>query len=403
MQVIFRQQNVMLFALCLIAIGLPLSPALMSIGQGVLILSWLVFPKSWPKWSEISKQREVFVFLLIFILHIVGLLYTSNFAYAWKDIRIKLPLLLIPLTVLFIVGLEAKHRIIIYLTVLVATLISSAYSMYIYSTIDFSRVDTLRSISPIISHIRLSLICCVSIFLAFHLFQNSKNTIVRVALIAAAVWLLLFIGILGARAGYLSIMISATAIGCFELLRKNMWKTLVLAVVLAVTIPLAMYNYIGSVKKRVNEVFFEIDNYNKGGNPSGHSITQRFVYWGIAKNIFQSSPVIGVGTGDIDDAYKRYYATHTTPLSKEFQFRAHNQYFTVLCTFGIVGLIVFLFSLFFPFYARGGFENKLGTALLIIIMLSMLTEDTLETQAGATFLAYFYSLFILLIPAPNKQ
>jgi len=184
--------------------------------------------------------------------------------------------------------------------------------------------------------------------------------------------------------------------------KQRKFRYLIAGLVLLVSIPYLMYQFVPSVNKRVDEAFWEVRMYKQGENPSGHSISQRFVYWSIAQHIFSENLLLGVGTGDIDDAFKNYYATHQTPLSKEWQFRAHNQYFTILCTFGVLGFFIFIFAFVYPFVVSFNAGNYLGIALMIIVMLSMLTEDTLETQAGATFIAFYFSLFILRRPPLDK-
>ncbi len=392
-------RHIFILGLSLIAIGLTLSPALMSIGQFVLLLNWIIDPNFFSKLKSTFSNKYILAFLGIFIIHILGLIYTSNFQYALKDIRIKLPLLIIPLVVSSSEKLNEKELKIIFYTLIASVFSSSLYSTYLYFNIQNEATDTLRSISPIISHIRFSLITCIAFFICIYLFikdyQNNQRTILSYIWILLAVWFFVFIGILGARAGYLSILIGGIYIAVYAVIKSKkyiyMWLTLAAFIIL----PVLMYQLSSSVERRVKEVFSEIDNYNRGGNPTGHSVTQRFVYWKIALELFKEKPLLGQGTGDIDDAFKNYYATHETPLAKEVQFRAHNQYFTIICTFGIVGFIFFLFGILFPYLGLKLNDEMLASVFMIILLLSMLTEDTLETQAGATFFAYFYSLFIL--------
>lgn len=393
-----------MLGLILIAIGLSLSPALMSIGQGVLVLNWLSERQYQHKWKEIKSNTYLLAFLSIIGIHLLGLLYTSNFEYAFKDIKIKLPLLLIPLVIASSKKLEWKELKTIIYFLIFSVLASSLYSLSIYLQIDFSKVDTLRSISPIISHIRFSLIICMCFFLLSYLIYISDERIWHwrnIVWTIIALWFLVFIGILGARAGYLALMVCIAASIIYQVIVARKWKYIIVFLIVILALPLLMYKYVPSVKQRINEVEYEVNHYEAGGNPSGHSITQRFEYWKIAKHIISENPIIGVGTGDIDDAFKNYYATHETPIRKEYQFRSHNQYLSIASTFGIIGLLIFLFALLYPYFR--GIESYafLPSVFIIITILSMLTEDTLETQAGSTYVAYFYSL--LLFSAFRKK
>ena len=52
---------------------------------------------------------------------------------------------------------------------------------------------------------------------------------------------------------------------------------------------------------------WEFDQFIKGGNPSGHSVTQRFEFWKAAIGIASDNIFIGVGTGDMPHAYRDQY------------------------------------------------------------------------------------------------
>lgn len=391
--------------LLLIAIGLTLSPAFMSIGQVIIVLNWLFDSDLKDRYSSTWKNKSLLAFLLIFIIHIFGLMYTENFQYAIKDLKIKLPLLLIPIVIAGSSALDKRELNFIYIALLSSVFISSIISLYLYITIDNSTTDNLRSISPIISHIRLSLIACVSFFISiyFALEYRSKKISISIAMLLYALWMLYFISILGARAGYLSILVASIVVIFYKCIQYKKYSYIFLSVGFFILTIWFAYQFSKPVQKRVDEVFSEVQSHNKGANPSGKSISQRFVYWNIAQEIFKENKFIGTGTGDIDDAFKNYYESHETNLEKSYQHRAHNQYITMLCTFGLFGFVIFVIAILYPYLKNKLYFDMLATSFLIIFLISMLTEDTLETQAGATFVAFFYALFILRKQPLDKQ
>ena len=81
-------------------------------------------------------------------------------------------------------------------------------------------------------------------------------------------------------------------------------------------------------------------------------------------------------------------------LENKWRRRAHDQFLTFLISFGIPGLLICLFSLIAPLFMKNRQRSFLATVFFILMLLSMLNEDTLETSAGASFVAFFYSLFI---------
>ena len=79
--------------------------------------------------------------------------------------------------------------------------------------------------------------------------------------------------------------------------------------------------------------------------------------------------------------------------------RAHNEYLTLLISFGILGLFWSLFSWTWPAWRMGAFKRPLFVCWAIIFTASCFSEDTIETQMGATFFAYFYTLLVFAYPA----
>jgi O-antigen ligase len=154
---------------------------------------------------------------------------------------------------------------------------------------------------------------------------------------------------------------------------------------------------------KIYEVLWQIDVYRKGGNSSGHSVTQRIYYLEAAWGILRENPWIGVGTGDVMKAFDEYYKRTGSSLSPEWRLRAHNQYLTFLVTYGIPGFLWIMFGLLYPVYLEGKFGEFLMQVFLMVVFLSMLNEDTLETHTGISFFAFFYALFLFALNGDGKE
>lgn len=147
------------------------------------------------------------------------------------------------------------------------------------------------------------------------------------------------------------------------------------------------------MRRRVDKILFEVDNYLNGGNPSGNSIFQRFEFWKASLHIIREHPVLGVGTGDVNAAMQSAYEEIDTQLLPHFRLRPHNQYLTFWVAFGIAGPIILLVIVLLPFLNKGQYRGYLFTVFIVLITLSFITEDSLETQAGVTFFSFFAALF----------
>jgi 5S rRNA maturation endonuclease (ribonuclease M5) len=148
---------------------------------------------------------------------------------------------------------------------------------------------------------------------------------------------------------------------------------------------------------RMYSILWEINDYYHTGGVVGYSIPQRVELWKHSILLIKKQPIFGVGTGDVKDAFAQELQLVDSALAGT-NMRSHNQYFTFAIAFGIVGLLLILFSIFYPVFALKKFRNSLFLVFFCIVILSMLTEDTLEPQDGATFFAFFYSFFLFLFP-----
>ncbi len=156
------------------------------------------------------------------------------------------------------------------------------------------------------------------------------------------------------------------------------------------------YADFNGLEAHIYQTLWEFKSYQAGENPSGHSITMRLEFLKAAKVVLKENWMLGVGTGDVNDVTLQKYEEIKTPLEKKYRLRAHNQYLTFAITFGILGMIWFLFSMFYPLRFTKNEYYSLFVLFLITASFSMLNEDTLETQAGVTFFAFFNSFFLFM-------
>ena len=113
-----------------------------------------------------SLVRQPFFWLVsgLFFLHLLGLWNTEDFTYGMKDIRVKLPLLLMAL--MFAGGpvLTEKEYRSVFFALLTGVLISTGYGFATFAGWTHLPVNDYRDYSHFISHIRLSLLidCCIT-------------------------------------------------------------------------------------------------------------------------------------------------------------------------------------------------------------------------------------------------
>lgn len=151
------------------------------------------------------------------------------------------------------------------------------------------------------------------------------------------------------------------------------------------------------LKSRIYSLFWELSDYRAYGTVSGYTLPQRFELWKNALHLIEKHPVLGVGTGDVKEAFAAQLSVSDSPL-KDSNKLSHNQFLLFFISFGALGLLLILISIFYPFLASRRFKNDLFFIFFVIVICAMMTDDTFERQDGLTFFAFFNAFFLFLMP-----
>lgn len=154
----------------------------------------------------------------------------------------------------------------------------------------------------------------------------------------------------------------------------------------------------GAMTARIGQVLYELEAYRNHGDPNGHSVTMRIEFVRVGLHIARNNWLTGVGTGDTQRAFDAAFDQLNSPLEPRWRLRAHNEYLTLFISFGILGFLWSLFTWWWPARRLQACRHPLFMAWAIIFLLSCLSEDTIETQMGATFFALYYALFVFAAP-----
>ena len=171
-----------LLGLLMVAVGLTLSPFLMGMSQFWLVLVWLVDVSLPPlkggqggfkdKFSRFCNNKAAVLLVAFFLMHLVGLLYTADFQYAMKDLRVKLPILVMPFVLSSMPPFDRKRFDFVMLVYVLSVFVATLFSFSTYLKHDYEDV---REISHFISHIRfcLNIVFCMAI-IGYYLVKSRR-------------------------------------------------------------------------------------------------------------------------------------------------------------------------------------------------------------------------------------
>lgn len=535
--------NMYFVSLALLAVSLPLSKYTMSLFQFSTLFFWLwhgvdtSFLKKYPagsfkkainlaswtwdviknvfialfnKFAQFFRNKPAMAVSSILLLHVIGLLYTSDFHYAFKDLRTKLPLFILPLFIATGPRISTRTLYWILAAFVVAVVGGSVYRLILFLNLP---VADSRTLAAHTSHIRYSLNAVFAVFvLFFFIYTKGLNIRLKTVLLLVAIWIIGFMTYMNYSTGILLFaFISLLLLLFFTFKIKGILvkSAALLSITILIVIPLfyllsigysylntpsvefskldkytpqgnsyyhdtvnfkskngkwaglyicdkelrqswakrsslsldsldqrkqlrrfALISYLASkdlrkdaegiskltdadirnIEKGVNRYDYaklpglrsQIEDfiagyqrYVAGNDPNSGSMVQRLEYWRTSVLIIRQNPVLGVGTGDLPTVFEEQYRKMNTNLATQNRLRSHNQYLSITVAFGIVGLVWFLVAMFYPGMKTHNFNNYFYVVFWIIFIISMLTEDTIESQEGVTFYVLFTALLVL--------
>lgn len=162
----FTLTQAYVLGLMMMAVGLTLSPFLMGMSQFWLVAVFVVDCFSTKsihnKLLRFWNNKPAVLLVAFYLMHVVGLLWTSDFQYALKDLRVKLPILVMPFILSSMPILERKRFDQVMLVYVLSVFIATIFSGVSYWRHDY---EDIREISHFISHIRfcLNIVFCIAI------------------------------------------------------------------------------------------------------------------------------------------------------------------------------------------------------------------------------------------------
>lgn len=212
--------------LALMAIALPVSEFLMSISMFVLALAWLLNGPKKIQWQSFKNNKIAWITFLIFFIDVAGLLNTTDFNYALSDLRVKLPLLLVPVFIAPAKFTTKEITTILFLFV-GSTFVGSLICFTNYHVNLKDNLHNIRDVSIFISHIRFGLMINIAILILTYYAVQWRNKF-SIAMLFMALWLVYFLLFLGSVNGYI-VFTLLLVFAFFFLLFKSPFRKLALA------------------------------------------------------------------------------------------------------------------------------------------------------------------------------
>lgn len=302
----FNTQYFMIGSMALLMVSLTLSPYFMSVAQFMMVFFWLcdivnisfdvqnkkttsgilknafafigsclvrMYKNLIIKIKQFVSNKPALIFASAYFMHIVGMLWTNDFLNGLGDLRIKLPLLILPLIISTMTPLNKKQfhfLLIIYISAIFVNTLISTWVLFKTNVVDT------RDISLFISHIRFSLNICLAVFiLIYYVFKpGTLFNIPKIVLILLIAWFVIFLFMLKSLSGIVVFIVVAFILTNVKIrdIKQIRIKHVLFSVVFA--IPLLIIAYVFSVVKNYTTpeplLADTLSTYTEMGNPYQH-------------------------------------------------------------------------------------------------------------------------------------
>lgn len=325
-----------------------------------LILSCLVaFYRNWGKVMLKEYITKNFIIIIYFLFWLLTLLTLNEPEKELKSVIAYLPLLFIPFPFLFLRKSELRiisktfiASVVIYLLLFTLTFFSRPIS---------KELSLLVSFRSFFSNLWHPAYFALLVLIGLVILKDQIKWLLIYSIASSFLFL-----IIDSRSGIVAVVMTFVLISINKIHKK----------------PLRRIMYF------VFFTIFCIATYILANNLYNSNNEARPNLWKAAFEIAKSNPIIGVGAYNVTEEIKESKTIKESLKTRGFN--THNQFFEILASKGLIGLILFLLYIVYPIYRLP--ENSYFY-FIVIVFVMFFFESFLSRQAGMSTFAFWHAFF----------
>lgn len=392
----FLNQKIETYFFAILTLLVPVIPKLVPLVIILIVLTIVIrafLLKKTIKPNNVSFKPQDLIFIL-FLLYLIGMTYSSNLHFGWKDIEAKLSFVIFPL--IFLLMRYKKIKIntqFVLMFFILGCFFSTILNIFEGLTCYLSTKNTSCFLS---SKLTYNLhVNHISIYYGSAILALIYLRIPRWIKTVLILWFLLFIVAFLSLGAYIALFIGFVFFVFLNRKQiKHFWKKIIpialLTSIIGVTFYYEFSNNYEQMYKDINskeELYVRANTYSE-------SLLTRIVVWDVAFYELMNHP-FGVGTGDVKDQLISHYKEKGLTKMERQKLNPHNQYLQTGVSIGLLGIIALLSIFIFTIKKSIKESNTVLYVFAVVIMINMLFESFLEIQAGIVFTTLFLYLFDL--------
>ena len=376
----------------------------------VLVINLFV-NKNQTYFSNILNFKNPVLYLIgFYLLYCIGMFYSTDLKEGFRDLIIKLPLILLPIAVcllpkriitkkrLWRLFLAFALGLVVMQVYLLIMALSNAFSVEGFKVYKILYVNLAQKYHPTYLSLFTSFAFLFSYLLPLKYIVKSTKKAFSLKLIFM-LWLSLYNVLLSSRIGIIAMFLAFIVIIFNEIaIRKRFINTLAY---LFVSLFFVFCSFaVNNINKRFEDEVTNTQIKKNKDKKLNNGVSQRSFIYKNAGELIAKNLVFGAGTGDVNNVVQEFY------LEKGVNFKTylnpHNQFIQIAVAIGVVGLIFFILMLLlfsWSFWNKGGLIFLFSIGMLCVYMM---TESIIERQQGVHFVA-FYLMWLSAFKTIKKE
>lgn len=393
------RKTIILFSMALMLTGLLFSRGVLSSGLVIFAAATLIHKNIKTQLDHFLSSPFLWVMTLLFFITLISGLWTEDLSKWSQILRIKLPLLFLPICFAGLNDLKQRDWEKIAWVFLIVISIGAGWSLSQYFLdvkeihAGYLQAHTIKT--PIGNdHVRFSLSVSVAILAAIVLFITNRNYFSKAT--GNFLWILIaglgiYLHVLAVRTGLLCFYTSLLIFIAWSLWNQKNKIRSVFFLCLLLSFPVIAYFIFPTFKNRISYLKYDLSFVRKNIYLPGSNDGTRIISIRAGWQIQNQKPLTGAGFGDIETETKKWYQENYPQMIETDRILPSCEWMMYGAGAGWPGFILFSVIMLMPFFLRGLKKNLAWWLLNISMALSYLFDIGLEVQYGV-----FVHAFILL-------
>jgi O-antigen ligase len=385
------KQQLIFFSMILMLVSLFTSRFVLSAGF-ILFLFFTCIHKNILQ-QLISFLRNPFLLGMsfLFLIPFIAWFWTNNKEIWMHFIRIKLPLFLFPMAFAGTWQLSSKQWRWIAYSFLVLVFAGCCWSLWQYAqnihSIHEQYLKAKVFSTPLENdHVRFSLVVCIAVVCSVLLMTEYTSGSKTVLLAILCIFFIVYLHILSARTGLISLYIFLLLTVFYLLLKLKKKKWVVGLLIFTIAMPVAAWFLFPTFQNRIRYNVYDLTNAKQDKYVPGGNDANRILSLKAGWNILLQHP-FGVG-GDVVDKTFEWYNQNIPQMIETDKLYPASEPLMYAGFAGWAGLISFFLIMLFPFFQKVKRNYFFWFVLNLIMAFSLLSDIGIEVQFGVFIYAF---------------